>query len=89
MYTDIELANLSGKVRMLKKYDKYFKLKSIDSKTNHYKYLESLKALHVYFRIVDYWLDLEDKSISEITETDIDEVLELIKKEVIGIPLET
>ncbi len=86
MYTDIELANFGGKIRMLRKYDKYFQLKSIDSRTNHYKFLESLKALNIYFRIIDYWLELPDKTTSEITKTDIDEVLELIKKEVIVYP---
>ena len=76
-------ATTNAKRRMLVMYQRYIRMRSIHSVTTFNRLLEALKALHVYFDVIDYYLDAEDKTRIEITQDDILDLLEVVKKELL------
>lgn len=80
--TTIQEATLNAKESMLSMYDRYLKLLSLGNVSVASRLLESLKALHIYFMVIDYYLNSDSTRI-EITENDILDLLEVVKKELL------
>jgi hypothetical protein len=76
-------ATTNAKRRMLIMYERYLRMRSISSMTTAYRLLDAIKALHVYFDIIDYYMDAADKERIEITQDDILDLLEVVKKELL------
>jgi len=79
----IQEATLNAKKQMLSMYNRYIRMRSISSLTTVNRLQEALKALHVHFDVIDFYLSIEDKEQTEITENDILDLLEVVKKELL------